>query len=417
MDIIAKAPSLKHQIKFIHSQAKFPAIVGGFGSGKTEALVLRAMKMKYDNPEGSVACYEPTYDLIRTVLFPKFEYFLNYYGIHYQLHETHKELYIPNYGKIIFRSMDNPEMIIGYEVGDSIIDELDVLKKEKAKVAWRKIIARNRQKKPNGVNTVAVATTPEGYKFVYDKWNDPKTLNYSLIRARTSDNPFLPADYVQTLKDDYDEKLLKAYLEGEFVNLQQGQVYYSFDRDFLSKKLKPDPSLAFNLCVDFNVDPMCWIIAQHKNKFDIRVLNEVIKRNTNTWEMCHAIKTIIPKGSRVVIYGDASGSARDTRSGYSDYTIIDEEFRGHYELSYRVPAANPPVKDRVNAMNSRLSKSAILIDASCKYLIDDFEQIIWKKDELDKSDKNRTHSSDSFSYFIVTEFPLVKKSSYTIQNI
>ena len=147
MNIIAHVESLKHQQQFIHSQAKFPALVAGFGSGKTEALVQKALKLKYDNPNCDIACYEPTYDLIRNILYPKFEYFLNQYGIQYYLHQQYKELYIANYGKIIFRSMDNPEMIIGYEVADSIIDELDVLKKEKAQLAWQKIIARNRQKK------------------------------------------------------------------------------------------------------------------------------------------------------------------------------------------------------------------------------------------------------------------------------
>lgn len=415
--IIAHVDSLKHQKNFVHSQAKFPALIGGFGSGKTEALVQRAMKLKYDNPIADIACYEPTYDLIRTILYPKFEYFLNHYGIQYYLHEHNKELYIANYGKIVFRSMDNPEMIIGYEVADSIIDELDVLKKEKAELAWRKIIARNRQKKIGGVpNTVSVTTTPEGYKFVYDKWHDSKNNNYQIIRAKTSDNPFLPDDYVETLKSDYDERLLEAYLNGNFVNLQQGQVYYSFDREYLSTKLRIDPALTVNLCVDFNVDPMCWEICQHRNKADIRVVHEIVKRNTNTWEMCHEFKRIVPKNCTVIVYGDASGSARDTRSGYSDYAIIFEELSGQYNLTFKVPNANPPIKDRINAVNSRLSKGSILINKENKFLVEDLEQVVWKKDEIDKSGKDRTHASDGFGYYIATEFPIIKKPSYTIQN-
>jgi hypothetical protein len=66
--------------------------------------------------------------------------------------------------------MDTPERIIGYEVADSLVDELDMLKTEQARDAWNKIISRNRQKKPDGsLNTVGVGTTPEGFRLVYDR--------------------------------------------------------------------------------------------------------------------------------------------------------------------------------------------------------------------------------------------------------
>jgi len=46
--------------------------------------------------------------------------------------------------------MDRPERIIGYEHADAVADELDTLTQEKAADVWRKIKARNREKKPDG---------------------------------------------------------------------------------------------------------------------------------------------------------------------------------------------------------------------------------------------------------------------------
>jgi hypothetical protein len=70
--------------------------------------------------------------------------------------------------------MENPDAIVGYEVADSMVDELDTLPTAKANEVWNKIIARNRQKKPDGTpNSVAVGTTPEGFRFVYEKWQKP----------------------------------------------------------------------------------------------------------------------------------------------------------------------------------------------------------------------------------------------------
>ena len=51
--------------------------------------------------------------------------------------------------------------IIGYEHADADIDELDI-KRDDAAYVWRQVMARNRQAK-NGLNTVGVTTTPEGF--------------------------------------------------------------------------------------------------------------------------------------------------------------------------------------------------------------------------------------------------------------
>lgn len=84
---------------------------------------------------------------------------------------------------------------------------------------------------------------------------------------------------------------------------------------------------------------------------------------------------------------------------------------------FRVPAANPPVKDRINCVNALLRNHAgqrrLKIDPKCKHLIKDLEQVSWKADpygnplaELDKSDPMRTHASDALGYLVAREFPM-----------
>ncbi len=55
----------------------------------------------------------------------------------------------------------------------------------------------------------------------------------------------------------------------------------------------------------------------------------------------------------------------------------------------------------------------MLIDESCKHLIQDFEQVSWKADpqgnslaNLNKSDPMRTHMSDAVGYYVALEFPM-----------
>ncbi len=42
------------QAEFVNSRDEFPAFVGGFGSGKTAAGVMRALRLKFANPRQDV---------------------------------------------------------------------------------------------------------------------------------------------------------------------------------------------------------------------------------------------------------------------------------------------------------------------------------------------------------------------------
>lgn len=423
MDVIAVAECHKHQLEFINSKARHPALVGGFGSGKSHAGLLRSFKLKSGFPEHKLGVYAPTYPLLEDIWYPKFEEYCTFYNLNYKLNKANHRMVIENFGSVIFRSMDKPEAIAGYEVADSIIDELDLLKTDKAKIVWNKIIARQRQRKPRRqINTCAVMTTPEGYGFVYNKWKKKPTKSYELIQASTYDNAkFLPPDYIESLRESYDDKLLKAYLMGQFVNLQSGQVYYSYNEEQVHVKtdLKFDPTLPVCLCVDFNVDPMIWLIVQHRGRYDIRIIKEIYKNNTNTWDMCDAVKAYVPQilGGRptsLIIYGDAAGIHRDTRGSYTDYSIIDEQFSKHYtNIQYRVPKANPPVRDRLLCVNNILNKNGLRISESVKELPEDFLQIVYDlKGGIDKKDMARTHASDAFGYLAHYEFPIAHKRRY-----
>ena len=151
----------KPQFDYINTKAKFPALVAGFGAGKTEAAVQRCIIGKLRNPTTNRGFYEPTYDLIRMIAWPRFEELLTELQIPYKLHKSPLNyIDLGSYGKIIFRSMENINRIIGYAHADADIDELDTLKESDAAAGFRAIMARNREIKPNGEpNTIGVTTT------------------------------------------------------------------------------------------------------------------------------------------------------------------------------------------------------------------------------------------------------------------
>ena len=147
MKIALRARGSLPQANFVNAADQFPAFVGGFGSGKTDAGIKRALKLKFQHPDQDVAYYLPTYDLVRMIGYPRFTGILNDAQVEYGLNKSEHVISIKGKGNIIFRTLDNPDRIVGYEVADSIVDELDTLKQDDAEHAWRQIIARNRQKK------------------------------------------------------------------------------------------------------------------------------------------------------------------------------------------------------------------------------------------------------------------------------
>ncbi len=180
--------------------------------------------------------------------------------------------------------------------------------------------------------------------------------------------------------------------------------------------------------MDFNVDPMCSVLAQREGDV-VYVLDEIILPDANTPAACEAFyqrtQSMREQGPVTVqVYGDASGNQRNTAGARTDWSIIRDFFarvRGEFEVTFRIASSNPAVKDRINCVNSRLRNAVderqLIVDPRCRELIRDFEQVCWKSDangnatgELDKGDRQRTHVSDALGYYLSQAFPMQPKA-------
>ena len=400
------------QFQLVYSNKRFPALVAGFGSGKTEGLIKRAIKLKLEYLPLNQAYYLPTYDLVNTIAFPRFEEALQEYGmiegVHYKTvkNNTPKIKYAGG-GSTIFRTMDRPGRIIGYEVADSFVDELDTLKEKDAADVWRRIMSRNRQKKPDGsANTIAVGTTPEGFKFVYDKWKkNPPSDEYQLIRASTYSNAKnLPENYIQDLLNDYPSNLIQAYLEGHFVNLTSGSVYSNYDRVLNRTPIIPQTNDAIHWGMDFNVGKMA-AVGFVQREYNPHAATEIMNV-LDTPAMIKAIKARYPNNQHF-IYPDATGGSRKSvNASQSDIALLQQA--GFNVLNN---PANPAVKDRILAMNIMLagcSRGKMYVnDTACPTFADALEKQAYdEKGEPDKT-SGFDHPNDAGGYFIAYRYPIL----------
>ena len=398
---------------FATSKAFAPAFVGGFGSGKTAAAMLRALALKFQFKQCDIAYYLPTFPLVEDIAMRRFPAICDANGWQYKTRGgTSPHIEFPGAGRILFRSMSNPMAIVGYEVAHSICDELDTLPTEKAREIWNKVIARNRQK--CGIpNTVAVATTPEGFNFVWERWvkNKKPDDGYELFRAKTMDNAAnLPEGYIDNLRNTYPTALLSAYLDGEFLNMKAGSVYAEYDRALNATNETVQPGDALHIGMDFNVGHGAAVVhvlrgddphAVHEftEVFDTPAMIALIKRDF--------------KDHSILIYPDASGQNRKSNNASeSDLSLLRA-------AGFRVcvNASNPAVKDRVLAFNAMIHKDGKrryrVNPEKCPNLVESLEKQAYNKHgEPDKSG-GLDHVLDAAGYTVVYRYPIVKRIAST----
>jgi hypothetical protein len=229
----------------------------------------------------------------------------------------------------------------------------------------------------------------------------------------------------------------------------EGLAYHAFSADHSITDCQYNPKLPLCLACDFNVDPMCWLIAQVQSDFSpqyfdvfslkqqdevsrktIRILDEIYLPNSTTQAatdtFIERVEAMVRSGQRVevIVYGDASGHSRKT-SGLTDYRVIEDRLRqsGRFIFSMRASRSDPPVRDRVTTVNNALLNAAgerrLLIDPKCKELRKDFGQMRWKRDvagnptgELDKSNPQRSHISDALGYLCWGELKMQGKGGW-----
>ena len=309
-------------------------------------------------------------------------------------------------------SAENWRRWAGLNLAGGGIDEACNLKDDGA---WRMLLSRLR----DGNHISAwTSSTPEGFNWHYDYWADEPKEGYDLIQGRTMDNTFLPQEYIDTLYDNYDERMVKAYIEGQYVNLQRGQTYYGFKRDKNIGRVEYNPNQEVYVGMDFNVEPITATLLQcYTEEPRIRVFDEIALKHSGgnellTERLGKEIKrrTGINANlkNKIKCYPDPSGKNRHTSSLATDHDILRQ-----MGFDVRVKRSAPAVIDRVNAVN-KIMESCI-IDPKCKGFIRDLEQTNNKEGtrEIDKSDKSKTHFTDGFGYFVEYEYPVRKPITRT----
>jgi hypothetical protein len=393
-----------NQKKFIKSQYLHTGIVGGYQSGKSLAACTKVIVKQLQDPNVPIAYYLPTYGLIDDMLVPKFDKLYSDLEINYRYYKAESKIVSP-YGEVWMRSMDNPDRIVSYSVGYSLVDEVDVVHPNRRTDAMKRISSRNSFKKSTK-NCIDFVSTPEGYAYMYNFFVKNKNENKLLLNLQTLDNKNnLGEGYIDGLREQYDEVQLKAYLEGEFVNLNSRNVYYNFNRyeNHSDRSLQEHETIFIGM--DFNVGNMNAVIHVIDS---IPIAVDELTGIYDTPQMCAIIKKRFPT-NKVVVYPDSSGKNRKTSTTKTDIGILKEfGFMAKYRDS------NPDVSDRIKNMN-RMFKDGHgnvrykVNTKKCPSYTEALERMPTDKHGQPDKTSGFDHITEAGGYFIYYEYPLIKR--------
>jgi predicted phage terminase large subunit-like protein len=201
------------QREFLQADALFRALAGGIGSGKSWAgsydLIRRAKSGRL-----YLVC-APTYSMLSDATFRSFLTLAQELGIADPgdvKRSVPPSIRLRTGAEVLFRSGDEPERLRGPNLSGVWLDEASLMPVE----AYTVCIGRLREAGEQGWLTATF--TPKGrLHWTYDTFatGRPET---AIFHARTSDNPFLPPGFTETIRQQYTSILSAQELEGEFLD-------------------------------------------------------------------------------------------------------------------------------------------------------------------------------------------------------
>lgn len=398
---------LSHQFDSLDAldKYKFVLLLGGIGSGKSHTGSPWTIKKFKESPDSLGLITANTYGQLQKATLANL--FKNYvdWGIPFTYNQQKSLLTVGYKKQFLCLGLDNFDNHRGIEVGEWWGDEVAYNKEE----AFEVMSGRLRDKR--GKLDVLFTTTPKGFNWLYNYFHpDGENHNPSLyhyVKAKSAHNTHLPDGYIETLLSQYDEKLIKQELEGEFVNVTSGRIYYAFDSDHNVKPCPKDDRHPIWVGMDFNPHKMSAVIGQVING-QLCIIDEIFDTTPGSNTEKISKELIMRHGQNLTIVPDSTGRKATSNASRSDIQILKD-------FNFNVKVINNPFRvDRYASVNGSLSKGNVIIDPKCKNLIKDLESVSYKEgtDKPETDDPMLTHMSDAFGYLVYrTVNPLMNRSN------
>jgi len=392
-------PLSKAQDTVAKDTTRFRVVVAGRRFGKTH-LAIRELAFHAKEPLKEVWYVAPTYKMARQIVWKKLKNKLTDLNWVAKTNETEHTINLKNGSTISLKGADNYDSLRGVGLDFIVLDEFADIDEE----AWYETLRPTLSDKQGRALFIG---TPKGignwaYEIYQTTLEDPT--HWRSYSFSTIDGGNVPEAEIEAAKRDLDERTFRQEYLATFETFS-GRIYYAFDRQANVRKYIGNTPDVIYVGLDFNIDPMSAVVATRAGD-TLHIIDEVRMFSSNTKEMVDEIKQRFPK-SKVWVYPDPAGNQRKTSAGgQTDITIL-----ANAGFVVKAPRVHTPVRDRINAVNSRLCDTIgirrLFIDPKCKYTIEGLERQTYKEgsSQPDK-ESGYDHMNDALGYMIDYLFPV-----------
>lgn len=362
-------------MRFVQDEARYPAAIGGIGSGKTFVGAAKVTS-RIDRREFGLVC-APTYKMLRDATQRTLFEMMNSLGVEYQHHKGDNHMVIPATGhEIIFRSLDDPDNLRGPNVAYTWVDEAAYISAD----AWRIVKGRTRV---GDMQQAWITGTPKGRNWIWEEWVRDGNDQHPMYRFRTDENPTLDAAFAASL--GYEGRFAEQELGGEFVSFD-GLVYDMFDRERHVKQVDTDGWRTV-LGVDTGArNPTVVLVIRIAADGRIHIEQEYYQRNMGASAIVAMIEQAADETNPDDIFIDPSSAA------YIDDLQSD---------GYPARKADNDIQTGIQRVTTAFA-DGLTVNPSCINTIAEFESYQYPDNGVDKPSKNQAdHCMDAGRYGIM----------------
>jgi phage terminase large subunit len=377
---------------------RWRVVVAGRRFGKTH-LAIRELCYHAKEPNRDVWYVAPSYKMARQIVWKKLKNKLTSLNWVTKTNETELTITLRNNSTIALKGSDNEDSLRGVGLDFIVLDEFADIRPE----AWFEVLRPTLSDK--GGKALFIGT-PKGIgNWAYEIYqNELDNNDWKSFSFTTIDGGNVSQEEIESAKKDLDERTFRQEYMATFETFS-GRIYYAFDRKENVRKYEGNTPDTLYIGMDFNIDPMSAVVAT-RNGDTLHIIDEIRIFSSNTQEMCDEIRQRYPR-SKIWVYPDPAGRQRKSSAGgATDITILQNE-----GFIVKAPRSHTPVRDRINAVNSRLCDSTgirnLYIDPKAKYTIEGLERQTYKEGttQPDK-ESGYDHMNDAVGYMVDYLFPV-----------
>ena len=400
-------PLNQGQREVTNSGARFRVVIAGRRWGKTH-LAVRELAKVCRQPRKRTFYVAPSYRQAKQIVWDPLKYRLIDLGWVRKINESDLTVTLINGSTISLRGADNPDSLRGVGLDFVVMDEFAMIDEK----AWNEVLRPTLSDKQG---TAMFISTPMGQgNWAYDLYQrgqEQSDHHWESWQFTTLSGGNVSEDEITQAQRDLDERTFRQEYLATFETAGN-RIYYAFDRGTQVKTMNHDVAAIYTGW-DFNIDPMSVVIATRTGDH-LHVIDEIRLFSSNTQEAVEEIKSRYPR-SRIWAFPDPASRQRKTSAGgATDVTILQNA-----GFVVKVPHSHTPVRDRINAVNSRLRSASgeinLTIDPGVRHLIEGLERQTYKagSSQPDK-DSGYDHMNDALGYMVDYLFPVTRDRDTSI---